>query len=125
MKADREKLERSQGRYKQYFEKRSKERRFAVTDEGLVLLPTDNNKLLMHCRGPFRVTKIVAINDYEVKVRGKKKIYHATLLKKYRSRSDTDGKICKRTTGELLLEIAPSWQVRLIQACFHSAPNDR
>ena len=53
MKVACEKLERSQGRYKQYFDKRSKERRFAVADEVLVLLPTDNNKLLMHWRGPF------------------------------------------------------------------------
>ena len=108
IKVDREKLERSQGRYKQYFDKRSKERRFDVADEVLVLLPTDNNKLLMHWRGPFRVTKIVAISDYEVKVRGKKKINHANLLKRYRSRSDTDGNICERTTGGSLLEFAPS-----------------
>ena len=71
----------------------------------LVLLPTHNNNLLMHWRGPFGVTK-VAINDYEVELRGKKKIYHANLLKRYRSRSDTDGKICERTTGGSLLEVA-------------------
>ena len=61
MKVACEGLERSQGRYKRYFAKGSKERWFAMADEVLVLLPTDNNKLLMHWRGPFRVTKIVAI----------------------------------------------------------------
>ena len=40
MKVAREELERSQGRYKRYFDKRSKERRFAVADEVLVLLQT-------------------------------------------------------------------------------------
>ena len=53
MKVAREELERSHGCYKQYFDRRSKERRFAVADEVLVLLLTDNNKLLMHWRGPF------------------------------------------------------------------------
>ena len=45
-------------------------------------------------------------NDYVVEVRGKKKIYYANLLKRYRSRSDTHGKICERTSGGSLLEVA-------------------
>ena len=63
MKVAREELERSHKRYKRYFDRRSKEKWFAVADEVLVLLPTDNNKLLMHWRGPCRVTKIIGIND--------------------------------------------------------------
>ena len=106
MKVAREELERSHGRYKRYFDRRSKERRFAVADKVLVLLPTDNNKLLMHWRKPFRVTKIIGINDYEVEVRGKGKVYHANLLKRYHSRSDTDGKRCERATEGLLLQVA-------------------
>ena len=71
-----------------------------------MLLPTDNNKLLMQWQGPFRVTKIIGINDYEVEVRGKEKVYHANLLKRYHSRSDTDGKRCERATEESLLQVA-------------------
>ena len=76
MKVACDELERSQRGYKRYFDKRSKKRRYAV---------------------PFRVTKIDAINFYEVEVQGKKKDLHANLLKRCRLRSETDGKICKRT----------------------------
>ena len=106
MKVAREELERSHGRYKQYFDRRSKQRRFAVADEVLVLLPTDNNKLLMHWQGAFRVTKVIGIYDYEVKVRGNGKVYHANLLKRYHSRNDTNGKLCERATGGSLLQVA-------------------
>ena len=73
MKVAREELERSQGRYKRSFDKRSNKRRFAVANEVLMLLPTDNNKLLMHWPGPFRVTKIVAINDFMKSKYGERK----------------------------------------------------
>ena len=43
MKVARKELKRSQGCYKRYFDKRSKEIRFAMADKVLVLLPTDNN----------------------------------------------------------------------------------
>ena len=55
----------------------------------LVLLPTDHNKLLMQWKGPFEVSSVVGLNDYKVKVKGKEKVYHANLLKKYFEREET------------------------------------
>ena len=55
----------------------------------LVLLPTDHNKLLMQWKGPFEVSSVVGLNDYKVKVKGKEKVYHANLLKKYFARVET------------------------------------
>ena len=49
----------------------------------LVLLPTDHSKLPMQWKGPFEIRSVVGLNDYEVKVEGKKKVYHANLLQKY------------------------------------------
>ena len=49
----------------------------------LVLLPTDHNKLLMQWKGPFKVSAVVGLNDYKVRVKGKDSVYHANLLKKY------------------------------------------
>ena len=49
----------------------------------LVLQPTDHNKLLMHWKGPFEVSAVVGLNDYKVSVKGKERIYHANLLKRY------------------------------------------
>ena len=55
----------------------------------LVLLPTDHNKLLMQWKGPFEVSSVAGLNDYKVKVKGKEKVYHANLLKKYFEREET------------------------------------
>ena len=49
----------------------------------LVLLQTDHNKLLMQWKGPFEVSYVVGLSDYKVRVKGKDKVYHVNLLKKY------------------------------------------
>ena len=66
----------------------SEERRLKTGDEVLVLLPTNQNKLLMQWKGPYPVTEIVGVNDYRVKVKGKNKTYHINLLKEYVSRKE-------------------------------------
>ena len=55
----------------------------------LVLLPTDYNKLLMQWKGPFEVSAVVGLDDYKVRVKGKDRVYHANLLKKYSEREDS------------------------------------
>ena len=52
-------------------------------DEVLLLLPTDNNKLIMQWKGPFSVTEKLNPYDYKVDVKGKIKTYHGNMLKKY------------------------------------------
>ena len=43
----------------------------------------------MQCKGPFEVSSVIGLNDYKVKVKGKEKVYHANLLKKYFEREET------------------------------------
>ena len=43
----------------------------------------------MKWKGPFEVSSVVDLNDYKVKVKGKEKVYHANLLKKYFEREET------------------------------------
>ena len=81
-------LREAQGRYKHHYDKRSRPRRLKTGDEVLVLLPTNQNKLLMQWKGPYPVTEIVGVNDYRVKVKGKNKTYHINLLKEYVSRKE-------------------------------------
>lgn len=69
-------------RNKHYFDKHSKQRTFAVNDEVLILLPSESNKLLMTWSGPYKVVSVMH-PDYKVDVRGKLKILHANMLKKY------------------------------------------
>ena len=73
----------SQERYKNYYDRKARRRELNVGDQVLVLLPTDHNKLFMHWKGPFLVEEKIARNDYAVRVKGKREIYHVNLLKKY------------------------------------------
>jgi len=76
-------LRRSQVRQKKYFDVRTKNRTFKKGDPVLILLPTSENKLLMHWKGPFEVLERVEGHDYVIKLDHKQKIFHANLLKKY------------------------------------------
>ena len=76
-------LEKAQQEGKHYYNRKSKVRKFESGEKVLVLLPSDHNKLLMQWKGPFEVSSVVGLNDYKVKVKGKEKVYHANLLKKY------------------------------------------
>ena len=100
LKLAQEELEKSQKRYKRYYDRKAKPRRLEVGDRVLILLPTDSNKLLMQWRGPYTVESRVGANDYRVKMGSKMKTYHVNMLKKYISREpegnvvpvdDTDG----------------------------------
>ena len=83
-----DRLREAQGRYKYHYDKQSRPRRLKTGDEVLVLLPTNQNKLLMQWKGPYPVTEIVGVNDYRVKEKGKNKTYHINLLKEYVSRKE-------------------------------------
>jgi hypothetical protein len=88
LKIAREELDKAQQRHKKYYDRNSKQRSFEVGSQVLVLLPSDNNKLLMQWRGPFEVEEVVRMNDYKVRIGRKSKIYHANLLKEYIKRED-------------------------------------
>jgi hypothetical protein len=83
-------LSKSQARYKRYYDRNARDRKFKVGDQVLLLLPTQHNKLQMQWQGPYPVKEKVGIMDYRVEVRGKLKLYHANLLKKYEVRSTED-----------------------------------
>ena len=76
-------LQKAHNKGKHYYDRKTKVRKFVPGDKVLVLLPIDNNKLLMQWKGPFEVSAVVGLNDYKVRVKGKERVYHANLLKKY------------------------------------------
>ena len=84
------KLQKAQHKGKHYYDHKTKVRKFVPGDKVLVLLPTDHNKLLMQWKGPFEVSAVVGLNDYKVHVKGKDRVYHAGLLKKYFEREDAE-----------------------------------
>ena len=82
----RKNLQASGETYKHHYDKKTRSRRFKVGDRVLILLPTDNNKLLLQWKGPYEVTEVLNRMDYRVKVGSKTKTYHANLLKLYVTR---------------------------------------
>ena len=88
-----EELSKSQGRYKHYYDRGTRDRKFRICDLVLVLLLTKANKLLMQWKGPYEVTGRIGPCDYVVNMKGKKKTLHANLLKQYISRDMDQGKL--------------------------------
>ncbi|XP_040068703.1 uncharacterized protein LOC120841790 [Ixodes scapularis] len=81
-----EELARSGARYARYYNRKTKERSFQPGEKVLLLLPTDNNKLLLQWKGPFLVTRKTGEVDYEIQTATGLKLFHANLLKKYEER---------------------------------------
>lgn len=82
----REQLQSAQGKQKAYADRGTKFRSFSEGDEVLILLPTDQNKLLMQWKGPYPIVAKLSAQNYRILVRGKEKTYHINLLKKYARR---------------------------------------
>lgn len=78
-----EELKKNKSRYKFYADSKRKNKGFEPGMKVLVLLPSDNNKLLMQFKGPYIVKAKLNRFDYRVEVNGREKIYHANLLKRY------------------------------------------
>ena len=76
-------LETWKGRYKKLYNRKARDRRFRPGEEVLILLASDNNKLLMQWKSPFRVAEHVGKNDYSLQITEKIRTFHLNLLKKY------------------------------------------
>ncbi|XP_065939358.1 uncharacterized protein [Magallana gigas] len=96
-----ESLETSSTRYKKHYDRKTRTRSLKVGDKAPVLLPTDNNKLLLQWKGPFVVTKKVNRVDYQLDMQGKTKTFHINLLKKYIERPISDVASVTEDTGVL------------------------
>ena len=88
MKLAQEELTKNQTRYKRNYDKKTKDRLFNKGDKVLVMLPTNNNKLLMQWKGPYEIIQRMGDNGYKILVGNKEKNYHANMLKKYYARED-------------------------------------
>ena len=86
----RKSLEEAQGVYKQYYDRKGRNRKFSVGQKVLVLLPTEHNKLTLQWRGPYEITEVINKMDFKINIAGKTKIYHANLLKLYLERQEVE-----------------------------------
>ena len=98
MKVAQEELKRSQAKNKRLYDRGAKRRAFQVGDKVLILLPTDNNKLLLQWRRPFVVERCGSGNNYGVEVNKRIKTYHVNMLKPYFERKSDAESFGKTTT---------------------------
>ena len=95
MKSAQAELEKNQERNKNLYNRKARKRSFQAGDKVMVLLPTDQNKLLMQWKGPFEIKGTKWGNNYQVEVNKKVKTYHINMLKLYVER----GRIEKTATS--------------------------
>ena len=53
---------------KKIYDSKAKDRKIKPGDLVLLLLPTDNNKLLLQWKGPFQVEECTGRNDYRIRM---------------------------------------------------------
>ncbi|XP_050703984.1 uncharacterized protein LOC126989430 isoform X2 [Eriocheir sinensis] len=80
----------SAAKYKTYFDLNSQDRQFKPGDEVLVLLPDSTSKLLLAWNGPYTVLERKNRVNYVIEEKGKPKLYHANLLKRYYRRAQVN-----------------------------------
>jgi len=61
---------------------KAKDREFKPGEKVLLLLPSDNNKLLMQWKGPFVVVEKKGKNNYRIQLPERVKMFHANMLTK-------------------------------------------
>ena len=76
----------AQGVQKRHFDVKAKNRQFKPGEKVLLLLPTDNNKLLMQWKGPFEILERKDGNTYRIQLPDRIRLFHANMLKKYHER---------------------------------------
>ena len=76
----------AQNKQKSHFDVRAKQRTLEPDDLVLLLLPTDNNKLLRS----VSVLERIGINDYRIQIADNTKIFHINMLKKCNKRAQAD-----------------------------------
>ena len=83
MKLAQAELEKKQGKNKNLCNRKAKKRSFQVGDKILVLIATDQNKLLIQLNGPFEIKGTKWGNNYQIEVNKKVKTYHINTLNLY------------------------------------------
>ena len=126
----RTELRKSQVRYKSYYDKKARDRRYKIGDLALLLLPTDNNKLLLQWKGPFSIVECPSPYNYVLDINGKRKTFHANMLKLYNKRSMVDSDTVTNNTSQAasitVLENEPDdneLSDRDIPFCDYNVPN--
>ena len=78
-------------------------RSLSIGDWAVVMLPTDNKKLLVQYQGSYEVIETVGRTDYEIRVGQKLRLFHVNTLKKYAIREGAVTSIAHHSTQETVV----------------------
>jgi len=90
LKLVRSNIAHAQAQTKRQYDKASTERVLTPGELALVLLPTSSKKMFSVWRGPFKVSRKLENNNYELIIGRRKAIFHINSLRRYYER---DGKV--------------------------------
>ena len=88
-----EKLKKANVTQKEYYNRKARVKCLSVGDKVLLLLPTENNKLLLQCKDPYDIIQKMAVKDYRIQICENIKTFHANMLRKYVSRENSEDKL--------------------------------
>ncbi|XP_070000736.1 uncharacterized protein [Penaeus vannamei] len=103
----------SSSKFKSYFDLKAQDRKFSPGEEVLVLLPDNQNKLLMSWSGPYTVLECRNKVNYLIDEGGKQKVLHANLFKKYRRRATSSQPNVMDEESKIDVEMNP----QVVQNC--------
>ncbi|XP_069970993.1 uncharacterized protein [Penaeus vannamei] len=103
----------SSSKFKSYFDLKSQDRKFSPGEEVFVLLPDNQNKLLMSWSGPYTVLECRNKVNYLIGEGGKQKLLHANLLKKYHRRATSSQPNVMEEESKIDAEMNP----QIVQNC--------
>ena len=78
----------SKKKEKVYYDRNSRNRKFALGDKVLLLLPTSASKLLAEWKGPYEIVRRLNKVDYIVRMDDKERTFHVNMLKEFKERSN-------------------------------------
>lgn len=74
--------------YKQYADRKTKARTLTPGSRVLVLLTDEHTKLQVFWKGPYEVTKKSFPVNYQIRMKGREKVFHINMLKEYTERTN-------------------------------------
>jgi len=90
-------LSKVQVRNQKYYNRRTTESKLHVGDSVLLLLLTEQNKLTLAWRGPYKVVGNVGEVDYKIQINPSKvKTYHINMLKRYFHRENEQQDVLRK-----------------------------
>ena len=95
MKIAQDNKTRALGKYKFYYDKKTKHKHFEVGDKVLLLQSNKQNLLQTQWNGPYIICEKIHLNNHRVRVKDKTRTYHANLLNIFIEREEEEPTFAK------------------------------